>query len=445
MMRPRSWLLVAALTSAPLGLASCGAGLRGQLAEAAARGDFARAWSSYESLRASDGDDDELLALVAESLLLREARGDEEAARAAAIQQLALAGTRGRRPLEALSRSEGPAAVEALVALARVGHRDAQRLLRGMADSEDPSVRAASVLGMAPEQDGALLLAWCGDPSRLVREAACARLGDLAPDTAALDTLGERARIDPDARVRATASRALGRFGAAASIWLRDRLSDADPRVRDAALEALLRADREAGRQAVSSILETPTSATTLEAARLLATTLDAHAPPTDDERARARAHLFAALVHPDAGLRGQAAMALLSVGPDAETARALLPLVEREPDVAVRLSLARALAGRDGVGQAARAALGRILAEDHGMIGLQAAIVLTAVGDEAGLVRLRAELSSPEASLRRVAARAIARDALRPSEARPLLEDADAAVRIAAAGGILAAAAARE
>jgi hypothetical protein len=445
MTRSPSWLLLLALTAGPIAPAGCGAGLRGQLAEAAAAGDFARAWSSYESLRASDGDDDALLALVAESLLLREARGEEPTARTAAVQQLALAGTRGRTTLEALSRADGPAGLEALVALARVGHRDAQRLLRGMADSDDAAVRAASVLGMSGEDDRAVLLAWCADPSREVRDAACGRLAELAPDELALASLTERARIDPEPTIRATATRALGRFGAPASLVLRDRLSDADVRVRNAALEALLRADRDAGRQAATSILATPTSATTIEAARLLATTLDPRTPPSDEDRVAARTHLFAALTHPDATTRGQAAMAVLSVAPDEATTHAIVPLVEREPDVGVRLSLARALAGRDGAHDAARAALGRILAEDHGMTGLQAAVVLTTLGDEPGLGRVRSELASPEASLRRVAARAIARDALRPGEARPLLEDPEAAVRIAAAGGILAAAAARE
>lgn len=423
----------------------CGGGLRARVADAAHAGDFASAWSGYEEIRASDGDDEDLLAFVAEALLVRDARSEDASLRSAAIQQLSLAGTRGRAPLEAVSRSAGPEGTEALVALARVGDRDARRLLRGMADSPEPSVRAASTLGMAPEEDRALLIAWCADPSREVRDAACARLAELAPDSDVLALLVERSRIDPDAAVRATATRALARFGEPAVLALRDRLSDAEPRVRTAALESLLRAQREEGRAAVASLLETPTSAVTLEAARLVATRLEREQPPTEADLATARTHLLAALTHPDANLRGQAAMALVALSPDADTTRALIPLVETEPDVGVRLSLCRALVGRDGAREQARASLSRLLGEDHGMTGAQAAVVLASVRDELGVARLRDELASPDASIRRVVARALARDAMRPTEVRAALEDPDAQVRISAAGGILAAAAARE
>lgn len=419
----------------------CGAGLRGRIADAAHAGDFAGAHASYDELRASDGDDEDLLAFVAEALLVSEARSSDAARRQAAVQQLALAGTRGREPLERLA-ADAPADTDALVALARVGHRDARRLLRGLADSTDPSVRAASVLGMAVDDDRALLLAWCADPAREVRDAACGRLGELAPDTEILETLAERARIDPESSVRATAVRALGRFGEPAVLSLRDRLSDAEPRVRAAALESLLRAAREEGRAAVASLLETPTSASTVEAARLLATTLDRGAPPTDADRSSARTHLLGALGHPDAGLRGQAALALVSIAPDEDTTRTLRSLVESEPDVGVRLSLARALLPR--AEDVARAALRRLLAEDHGMTGAQAAVVLAGAGDDEGLARLRADLGTSDATIRRVVVRALARDALRPVEVRTALDDEDPLVRIQAAGGILAAAAVR-
>jgi HEAT repeat protein len=436
----RSLLLALAL-SAPLA-AGCGGGLRGRIAEAAHAGDFTAAHTGYDELRASDGDDEDLLAFVAEALLLTEARSSEAARRQAAVQQLALAGTRGREPLERLAADAAPASTEALVALARVGHRDARRLLRGLADSSDPAVRAASVLGMSVDDDRALLRSWCADPAREVRDAACARLGELAPDTEILEVLVERARIDPEASVRATAVRALGRFGEPAVLALRDRLSDAEPRVRSAALESLLRAQREEGRGAVASLLETPTSASTLEAARLLATSLDPSTPPDEADRSSARTHLLGALAHPDAGLRGQAAMALVSIAPDAQTIQTLRALVESEPDVGVRLSLARALLPR--AEDVARTALRRLLAEDHGMTGAQAAVLLAGAGDDEGIARLRADLDTSDATVRRVVVRALARDALRPIEVRTALDDEDALVRIQAAGGILAAAAVR-
>lgn len=438
MLRVRVFLVVC------LALVGCGGGMRARVAEAARVGDVETARASYDDVRSRDGDDEELLGYVAEALLVSEAREDDAARRQAAVQQLSLAGTRGREPLERLSRTEGPAATEALVALARIGHRDARRLLRGLADSPDASVRAASVLGMAVEEDRALLVTWCGDTVREVRDAACGRLGELAPDSEILAVLVERARIDPEAGVRATATRALGRFGEQAVLALRDRLSDAEPRVRAAALESLLRAQRDEGRDTVASLLETPTSASTIEAARLLATRLDANVLPSEDDVLRARTHLFAALTHADPTLRGQAAMALVALAPDEVTTHALRSLVESEPDVGVRLSLARALLFRDGAGDAARAALRRLLVEDHGMTGAQAAVVLAGAGEDEGLARLRSDLGSTDPTVRRVVVRALARDAMRPVEVREQLSDDDALVRIQAAGGILAALAAR-
>ncbi|MBN8609793.1 MAG: HEAT repeat domain-containing protein [Deltaproteobacteria bacterium] len=427
-----------------LSLVGCGGGMRARVAEAARDGDLDTARSSYEDIRSRDGDDEELLGYVAEALLVSEARSGDPARRSAAVQQLSLAGTRGREPLERLASRAGPEATEALVALARVGHRDARRLLRGFADSPDASVRAASVLGMSTDDDRALLVAWCADTAREVRDAACGRLGELAPDSEILAVLVERARIDPDAGVRATSARALGRFGEQAVLALRDRLSDAEPRVRNAALESLLRAQRAEGRDTVASLLETPTSASTIEAARLLATRLEADVMPTDEDVLHARTHLFAALTHADPTLRGQAAMALVALVPDEVTTHALRLLVESEPDVGVRLSLARALISREGSRDAARTALHRLLAEDHGMTGVQAGVVLAGVGDDEGVARLRADLSSSDATIRRVAARSLARDAMRPLEVRDSLADEDALVRIQAAGGILAAVAAR-
>ena len=77
-------------------------------------------------------------------------------------------------------------------------------------------------------------------------------------------------------------------------------------------------------------------------------------------------------------------------------------------------------------------------------MTGSQAAVVLAGAGDEEGLARLRADLGSTDATIRRVVVRALARDALRPIEVRDALDDEDPLVRIQAAGGILAAAAVR-
>ena len=76
--------------------------------------------------------------------------------------------------------------------------------------------------------------------------------------------------------------------------------------------------------------------------------------------------------------------------------------------------------------------------------MGLQAAIVLCEEGDESGLMAVRRHVANPDVALRRSAVRALARSAMRPFEVRPLLDDDDARVRVAAAGGIVAAYAAR-
>lgn len=424
-------------------LAGCGGGLRARIGEAARVGDFESAWRDYEAVRQSDGDDVDLLALVAEALLVRQARDSDPVLRTAAVGQLVLAGTRGREPLERLAQGPIELAIEALEALTRTGARDAQRLLRGLADAFDPRVRAAAAFAMSATDDRRWLEAACIEPSARVRETACARLADLAPDSDVLVLLAERARRDPEPAVRIAAALALGRFGASAVLVLRDRLSDPDPRVRSAALEALLRADRQEGRSAVASILEMPTSAVTIEAARLLATPLDRSSPPSSDDLASARTHLAAALTHPDPVLRARAAVALGALRLTEEFARSLLPRVEEEPDVGVRATLCRVLSALDAAREPAIRCLRRAMAEDHGMVGTQAAVALVTMRNEEGLERLRADLEAPSTEVRRVAARALAREALRPVEVQRALSDPDALVRIHAAGGILAARAA--
>jgi hypothetical protein len=73
-------------------------------------------------------------------------------------------------------------------------------------------------------------------------------------------------------------------------------------------------------------------------------------------------------------------------------------------------------------------------------MTGVQAAAILAAEEDRSAIAFLRRSLRHDDAIVRRVAARSLARDALRPDEARAALRDSDALVRINAAGGILAA-----
>ena len=108
-------------------------------------------------------------------------------------------------------------------------------------------------------------------------------------------------------------------------------------------------------------------------------------------------------------------------------------------PEASVRLGMARALLGHEGAEEEARETL-RALMEGEGMAAVQAAALLAKEGEDAALTRLEAALEAESALLRRVAARALARDAERPDAARPALRDEDPTVRIHAAGGILAA-----
>jgi len=441
-MQGRKLLLVALLLTP-----ACGSTLRTQLQQSAALGHFEEASTHYEALRSHDGEDEDLLALVAQALLVESARTGEASARRDAIQQLALAGTQGVEPLRQLANETGPVGIEALVALSRAQDRDARRLLRGFADDHDPLVRAAATEAFVASDasDAARLLAWCTDEDVSVRRASCMRLGELAPSTDALEVLIDRARSDNDVRVRVAATRSLGSYGEGAALALRERLADPESSVRGAALEALLRADRGSGRQAARALLSTPLNAVTVDAARLLMTPLDRDAPPSHEDIALARQHLRDALQASDPQLRGQAALALAGVSAHEDSdLEPLRPLLTTEPDVGVRLSLARVLLSRGSTRDDARHTLDVLMSTDHGMTGLQAAVVLAPLGDERAIALLQQRCLAEEVSFRRVAARSLARDAMRPGDVRPLLHDPERSVRIQAAGGIVAAAAMR-
>jgi hypothetical protein len=78
-------------------------------------------------------------------------------------------------------------------------------------------------------------------------------------------------------------------------------------------------------------------------------------------------------------------------------------------------------------------------------MPGLQAAIVLALRHDDAAADAIDRAMHTGDIPLRRTAARALARDAMRPGRAAAAFADGEPLVRIAAAGGILAARAASE
>ena len=85
-------------------------------------------------------------------------------------------------------------------------------------------------------------------------------------------------------------------------------------------------------------------------------------------------------------------------------------------------------------------------IAETESVAGAHAAGLLVRYASRENVVRfLERDLHASDAAIRRVAAHALARDALHPDLARTALEDENAFVRISAAGGILAAESARE
>ncbi|MFO0686469.1 MAG: HEAT repeat domain-containing protein [Sandaracinus sp.] len=422
--------------------AGCGGGMRLGVSSALDRRDVPGAIDAYERLRESDGDDVALLTRIASLLLEDAAASSDETSREAALTQLSLAGTVGRPVLERLA--EG-GSVHALALLAQVGSGSAREALRGRVGDPDPAVRAAAVLGLSAEADRAQLITLATESSARVRAAACTRLAELAPDSDARLVLEERARIDPDPSVRGAAVRALGDYGASAVALLRERLSDPIASVRMGAVAALLHADRDGARASLASLFEMPPSAQGIEAARLLATAVDRDAPPTDADAERSRAFLVGALSATDGALRGQAAVALVTLPHSESLDRALTEALAREPDATVRLQIARALITSSGTEQGAHEALVALSTVDASMTALQASIELATRGDHDAALRIEQAMHGADIPLRRTAARALARDAMEPARVAPALEDPDASVRIAAAGGILAADAASQ
>jgi HEAT repeat protein len=405
-------------------------------------GDLERALDEYEEFREDEGGGDgDLLAHVAALALEEAASGEDARQRDAALSQLTMAGTAGLPIVERLASGERPLAIraKALVVLARRGDSDAMSALRGFLDEDDSEVLAAAVVGLDGGEDEELLLPLLENTSADVRRQAATALEQAAPSGNSLVALAEAARVDPEAPVRAAATRSLGAFGAPAFDHVRERLSDPDAVVRTAAVRSLVAIDRSRALAAVGLLLEVEPSQAGIEAARILA------APTEDEETVNAegvvlaRAFLRRALMTGDMTIRSQAAIALSSLPPDDSLDEDLLRAMREDEDARVRLALASTMRRREETKQRADTVL-RELIEAGGMTGVQAAAILAAEEDRSAIAFLRRSLRDDDAMVRRVAARSLARDALRPDEARTALRDEDPLVRINAAGGILAA-----
>ncbi|MDH5490614.1 MAG: HEAT repeat domain-containing protein [Myxococcales bacterium] len=417
----------------------CASGPRAAVIHALEADELDEALAAYERFREVDGADPELLARIASNVLERAALSEEASERDAAFTQLRLAGRAGERVLERLADREGVSVVRAraLGALLRRSHSSARGYLYAMLDSDDPEIRAEALLATDAEADRARLLEALIDASGGVRRVAAQVLRHAAPDAGVRLALAEAARVDPEAKVRASATRSLAEFGVEAIEPLRERLGDPEASVRLSAVDAIVRADRDRGLLAIAPLLGTQTSASGIEAARMLAIT---EGSPIAAGSTDARAYLRQALVTASAPLRAQAAVALISLPIDPALDEALFAALRAESDPMARLGLARALMRRPGGVELATDALRALLGEG-GMPAVQAAALLAARGEEGGLRLLEETLEADSALLRRVAARLLARDARRPDATRAALADEDALVRIHAAGGILAAA----
>lgn len=402
-----------------------------------------KALAAYEVFRREEEPDGALLARIAALMLEQAALGDDARLRDAALGQLALAGTAGEDSLRSIAASRGHdvARAKALATLAGRGDDGSRDTLRTMFGSEDPDVHAAAVRVLDVHDRADALRDALASPHATVRAAAAEALRAAAPDAAIRRALAEVARVDPEPRVRAAAVRALGKFGSSAVDTLRERLSDADAGVRTAAVASLVAADRTAARLTLAPLLALPPSGAGIETARFLALGGEGDLRATVD----ARAYLLRTLETGDATLRVSAALALLSLPGDPTIAATLAQRMKDDTEPSVRLLLASTLL-RPGDAAETRATAARALQvlaallAAGGMVGIQAAVTLASSGDAAAIRALREGLSNVDVAIRRTAARGLAREALLPDAARRALRDADAGVRIAAAGGILAA-----
>jgi HEAT repeat protein len=201
---------------------------------------------------------------------------------------------------------------------------DLIRALRGKAPVD--RVRAAKDLGrlgwLARDAMPALVAALKDDDAK-VREAAAQAVGQMGPDAlpALSAMLGHH-----DKYVRRNAVWAMGKLGPAARTALRDlchALKDSDPRTASGAAQALGNMGADAA-EAVAPLAEAMRG-TNIVLCRLAAKALSQIGPP-------ALATLIAHLQHSDPFVRGESALALGWMGPEAKSAVPFLAQTVRGP-----------------------------------------------------------------------------------------------------------------
>lgn len=418
----------------------CVSGRRASVLRAIDAHDTPKALSAYEALRRADGADATLLALMAADLLETEAEGADPSRRRQALSALHTAGTVSRQVFLRLRHSTDPSVrAAALAALARLGEYGAEAELRPFVDHETWDVVTAAVSVLSASSDRALLVTLLSHPAASVRREALTRLV-VADETGGLrPELTKMARLDPDASVRAVATKGLGDFGQVAFEALRDRLHDEAVTVRLAAVRQLLAVDEVRGRSALLDLLSMPASLTSLEAAKALLA--------AESSRASGRIEASEALVrathHADDHVRAQAARLWLSLEPKV-AARAIGTLLGEAETKEIRLAFAQVLLDADDESRRRAIDVLASLLDGGGLVAVQAATGLLTVDDDEtrrrALTTLTKGLADDAAAVRRTAVRALAKDAGRPDAARNALVDQDPSVRIQAAGAILAA-----
>ncbi len=313
--------------------------------------------------------------------------------------------------------------------LLRQGHGDEAilvALLRERLMSSNPEVRAISVHALGPRlDDEAFFRAHLSDPDPRVRLATVDAIQRRAPEISS-SLLAERARDDPSVEVRARSLRALSRVDRGERLVeiARVALTHDGLTLRLAAIFALSQAD---DRESAQPLLD-QVMADGDEHAQVRAAAVLAS---WGDERAREV--LSRSIIEGETALATTAAIGAGQVGPEmTETLHEALDRAEAE----VRLQAAASLL-RITNDQRAIAELLRLL-EEPGWIGLQAALILARSHEEVAEGRLSLALAHPDDEVRAYAARSCAHMPRGLVLAREILGDESPRVRLAAAGAIL-------
>jgi len=347
-----------------------------------------------------------------------------------ALSALRSAGAAGlpwvRRALE--GQPTPPVAVQAELQAMLVARGDADAVGWLLTNDATDATSVACRLGvMDPETEHATLMAGLHHAGAHVREVALRRLRATLTPPEALE-LGELARLDPDANVRATAIEALTARQLVDAQWLGQRLDDRDLSVRTLVMRALAELDCAAAREALSDRLLGAPSSDGLAAARAMARC----GPEALDVAATAVRRTLAST---NAALRAEAAttadrFAWLRVPEWFAQAMTSDPV----PAVRLALTLSVALTQPELAQQQLRA----LAQNDNRMVALQAAVALAEAGDEPALQMVVRARTQQDVVVRRVAFRALGRLVRGGAWLASGLDDADANVRLTAASGLL-------